>query len=96
MFDRLYDVTERVSVNFMGYVSERSRFDFAVIYTDHFFGKPLVVCMQTGRSSLLSLEDVNDLDYLQNVFRIKDRREVEELSLFFRQRLPDVGAKEQY
>jgi len=53
MFDHLYDESESAKVDFFGYASERARYDFAIVFTNRFFGKPLVVCMQTGRSSLL-------------------------------------------
>ncbi len=96
MFERLYDVTEQSRVNFFGYISERNRYDFAIIYTNHFFGKPLVVCMQTGKSSLLSMEDVSHLENLQKLFSIRSRDEAEELSVFLRQRLPDVPMSDQY
>ncbi|WP_166238231.1 DUF3055 domain-containing protein [Paenibacillus turpanensis] len=96
MFERLYDTIESTQVNFIGYISERARYDFAIVHTDNFFGKPLVVCMQTGRSSLLSAEDVVDLEHLQRSFAISSKEEAQELSVFMQQRLPDLGLKEQY
>ncbi|WP_438446677.1 DUF3055 domain-containing protein [Gorillibacterium sp. sgz5001074] len=96
MFDRLYDVSERSQVNFIGYVSETARYDFAIVYTDSFFGKPLVICMQTGKSALLCEHDLENKEYLQHVFNISGPTETEELSLFLRQRLPAVTSHEQY
>lgn len=96
MFDRLYDVSERAHVHFIGYASEIARYDFAIVYTDSFFGKPLVVCMQTGKSALLCENDLNNLDYLQRVFSVPTGAETEELAHFLRQRLPAVQALEQY
>ncbi|MND08546.1 hypothetical protein D3C83_312400 [compost metagenome] len=55
-----------------------------------FFGKPLVVCMQTGRSSLLSMEDTENLEYLQKIFNLRSREEAEEIALFFRSNLPAI------
>lgn len=96
MLDRLYDVSERCQVNFIGYASETARYDFALVYTDSFFGKPLVICMQTGKSALLCENDLLNLDYLQHVFNISGPKEAEELSMFLRQRLPAVHSQEQY
>ena len=50
--------------------SEHGRYDFGIVYTHMFFGKPLVVCMQR-RSSLLSLEDAENLEYLQKIFSLR-------------------------
>lgn len=96
MLDRLYDVSERTQVNFIGYASESSRYDFAIIYTDSFFGKPLVVCMQTGKSALLCENDLNNLDYLRRVYSISSDEEAAELAQFLRQRIPAVSTHEQY
>lgn len=90
-YERLYDESEQVKVRFVGFVSELGRYDFGIIYTKMFFGKPLVVCMQTGRSSLLSLEDVENLDYLQRVYNLRSREEAEELAVFFRTNLPALS-----
>lgn len=96
MFDRLYDVTETTRVTFAGYATETARYDFAVVYTDSFFGKPLVVCMQTGKSALLCESDLENLDYLQQSYAIDTATEAEELSHFLKQRIPSVSSHEQY
>jgi len=96
MLDRLYDISERAQVNFIGYISDTARYDFAIIYTDSFFGKPIVIDMQTNVSALLCEEDIRNLDYLQHVFNISTREEAEELSQFLSQRVPAVSVREQY
>jgi hypothetical protein len=87
-FERLYDEAENARVRFVGFVSGNRRYDFGIVYTHLFFGKPLVVCMQTGRSSLLSGEDAGNLEYLQQIFNLKELQEAEELSAFFQENLP--------
>lgn len=96
MLDPLYDVVESSNVNFVGCVSEESRFDFAIIYTSHFFGKPLVVCMQTGRSSPLAADDLHDTELLRKKFRLPDLQAAEELGSLLRGRLPAVSLLEQF
>jgi hypothetical protein len=96
MFDRLYEETEQAKVVFFGYASEHARYDFAIVFTDNFFGKPLVVCMQTGRSSLLCADDAVNKEYLQKTFGIHTEAEAEELSIIMQQRLPFLEMKEQY
>ncbi len=90
LYERLYDESEKAKVRFVGFVSEYGRYDFGIVYTHMFFGKPLVVCMQTGRSSLLSLEDADNLEYLQKIFNLKSKEEAEEISIFFKNNLPPV------
>ncbi len=96
MFEQLYDLTEQSQVNFVGYISEMTRYDFAIIYTEHFFGKSLVVCMQSGKSALLCNNDIHDLEYLQRVFNVDTQEQTVELSLFLQQWVPPVPSQEQY
>jgi hypothetical protein len=96
MFDHMYDESENAKVDFFGYASQRARYDFAIVFTNRFFGKPLVVCMQTGRSSLLCADDLANTDYLQRTFSIAEEAEARELAILLKQRLPYLEFKEQY
>ena len=96
IFDKLYDENENAKVRFIGFTTEDTRYDFGIIYTNLFFGKPLVVCMQTGRSTLLDPKDVEDIDYLQTVFRISDKQQAENLAEFFSIALPSIPFVTQY
>ena len=96
MYERLYDVSETSPVSFVGFMTDQTRYDLAIIYTDSFFGKPLVVCMQTGKSALLCADDINNHEYLEHVFRLNDRSAAEEMAYFLGQRLPAMGFNEQY
>lgn len=90
LYERLYDESEKAKVRFVGFISENGRYDFGIVYTHMFFGKPLVICMQTGRSSLLSLEDAENLEYLQKIFNLRSQEEAEEVAFFFRNNLPAI------
>jgi len=96
LFQQLYDIAETSSVHFCGYVSDHHRYDLAIIYTDQFFGKPLVVCMQSGKTAVISLEDAGNIDYLQHTFQLSDRGHAEEMAEFLQHKLHLVPLKEQY
>ena len=74
MFEKLYDEHESVKVRFLGFMTHDTRYDFGVIYTNMFFGKPLIVCMQTGRSTLLGRDDVENVPYIQETFKLGSGR----------------------
>jgi hypothetical protein len=95
-FSRLYHEEENVKARFIGFTTERTRYDFGIIYTNLFFGKPLIVCMQTGRSTLLDLEDLQNIEYLMTVFNISDYQEAKDLAEFFLQTLPSGSFEVQY
>ncbi|MGG5253101.1 DUF3055 domain-containing protein [Neobacillus sp. SM06] len=96
LFEKLYDEHENVKVRFVGFTTDDTRYDFGIVYTSMFFGKPLVVCMQTGRSTLLDPKDIEDLDHLQNVFRIREKYQAADLAEFFRETLPSIPFVTQY
>ncbi|WP_078554951.1 DUF3055 domain-containing protein [Bacillus alkalicellulosilyticus] len=96
LFERLYDEQENVKVQFTGFTTDDVRYDFGIVYTNMFFGKPLVICMQTGRSALLCADDAKNIDHLQRVFHIKQPKEAEDLSLFFEETLPTMPLEPQY
>ncbi|GAA4715266.1 DUF3055 domain-containing protein [Brevibacillus fulvus] len=89
-FDNLYDVTESAQVRFLGFISENARYDFGIVFTHRFYGKPLVVCMQTGQSTILNSQDSMDSQLLRKVFRLRNDEEAEELTCFFRENLPSL------
>ncbi|WP_026073302.1 DUF3055 domain-containing protein [Robertmurraya massiliosenegalensis] len=96
LFDKLYDEHEKAKVRFVGFTTESTRYDFGIVYTNQFFGKPLVVCMQTGRSTLLDTKDLNDIDYIQQSFRIQDEQQAIDLIEFFRTAIPHMPFEPQY
>ena len=96
IFEKLYDEDENVKVRFIGFTTELARYDFGIIYTNVFFGKPLVVCMQTGRSTILDPEDLNDTEYLMTIFKMDDFQEAADLAEFFSQALPSTPLQAQY
>ncbi|MCF6136948.1 DUF3055 domain-containing protein [Pseudalkalibacillus berkeleyi] len=96
LFDKLYDEDETVKVRFVGFTTEHVRYDFGIVFTNMFFGKPLVVCMQTGRSALLDATDLKNTDSIQKAFNIQSKKEAEELSSFFEESIPFSPIAEQY
>lgn len=95
-FGKLYDEQENVAVRFVGFTTEDVRYDFGIVHTNMFFGKPLVICMQTGRSALLDASDLQNHEYLQRVFKIHSLQEARDLSLFFEESIPAVSTEERY
>lgn len=96
IFEKLYDEHENSKVRFIGFTTEETRYDFGIVYTNLFFGKPLVICMQTGRSNLLDPKDLEDIEYIQAAFRIKDQKQTSDLIEFFKSVLPHVPFETQY
>lgn len=93
-YDHLYDESENAHVRFLGFVSEGTRHDFGIVFTHKFYGKPLVICMQTGQSTLLSSDDAVNPGYLQKIFRLNSESEAKALATFFQEHLPTIPFEE--
>lgn len=96
LYEKLYDEQEKAKVRFVGFMTEDTRYDFGIVYTNLFFGKPLVICMQTGRSCLLDPKDLEDVEYIQSAFRIKNQKQASDIIEFFHTVLPAVPFTPQY
>lgn len=81
-FDFLSDSTEATSTRFVTFVTPGlRRFDLAVMTTNRFYGKKLVVDLQSGRSGVLAADDLEEEGVIASVFRIGEE-EAAELSQF--------------
>lgn len=96
MFDKLYEELEQGRVRFLGFTTNDIRYDFGIVYTSMFFGKPLVICMQTGRSSLLGPYDLENVQHLSEVFRLPSEEEARDVADILRFYLPNPSLETEY
>ncbi|CAM3836457.1 DUF3055 domain-containing protein [Cohnella lubricantis] len=81
-YDFLSDSTEATSTRFVTFVSPGlRRFDLAILTTNRFYGKKLVIDLQSGRSGVLAADDLEEEGVIEAVFRIGEE-EAAELSAF--------------
>jgi hypothetical protein len=90
--ERMYDESETAKIRFVGFVSDENRYDIGVVYTNQFFGKPLVICMQTGRSTTLCAQEAKNISRIMDIFSITSESEATHLSEYFQKTLPSVDA----
>ncbi|WP_078427911.1 SAV0927 family protein [Alkalihalobacterium alkalinitrilicum] len=90
MFKSIYGMDDLSTVQHIGYASESRMYDFTLVFSDHFFGKTLVTCLQSGNSSLLDFHDVSDTAIVKKVFRIKDDAIAQEVSALLKTKIPLV------
>jgi len=84
-FDFLYDHTEETTTRFVCFVGESlRRFDLAVMTTTRYYGKKMVIDLQTGRSAVIGPDDLAEEGYLEYAFKINEE-EAAELGSFLSQ-----------
>ena len=83
--DFLYDHTEDTSSRFVCFISANlNRYDLAIISTNRFYGKKLVIDIQSGRTAIMGPDDLDQEGYLEHAFKIKEE-EAADLKLFLEQ-----------
>jgi len=85
-FDFLSDTTEASTTRFVVFVSEKTlhRYDLAIVETDRFYGKKLVVDLQSGRTAIIGPDDLEEEGYLESVYRLSEEQ-ADELREFLAQ-----------
>lgn len=83
MLINMYDESEDTNTRFVGFVGDH-RWDLAITKTDHFYGKSLVICLQTNKVGILGHDDLEDdkLHLLANTFGLDDEEQTIELRNF--------------
>lgn len=62
MVDILLEEKENQTVNHYCIATDDYRYDFSVVYSNHFYGKAMVISIQTGKMVLMCQDDIeNDL-----------------------------------
>jgi hypothetical protein len=80
----LYDETENTRTRFVAFIGETRRFDLAVMSSDHFYGKKIVIDIQSGRSAIIGDDDLEEPGYLEHAYGISEE-EAGELKEFLYQ-----------
>ena len=66
----LYDEVEDTQTRYVSFVDDNTRFDLALITTERFFGKTLVLDLQSNRYAIIGQDDLEEPGYLEEVYGI--------------------------
>ena len=66
----LYDEKVETKTRFVSFVGENQRFDLAIIQTDRYYGKHLVLDIQGNRFSIIGPDDLEEEGYLEHAFQL--------------------------
>lgn len=77
----LYDEKENTRTRYISFVGDTNRFDLAITFTDRFYGKLLVLNLQSSRFAIIGPDDLEEPGYLEEVYQLSEE-EAEELRQF--------------
>ncbi|MDF2645815.1 MAG: hypothetical protein K0Q73_1620 [Paenibacillus sp.] len=77
-YDFLYDHQEETTTRFVCFVGNAlHRFDLAIMTTSRYFGKKLVIDLQSGRSAVIGPDDLAEEGYLEHVYKLNEEQALE-------------------
>jgi hypothetical protein len=80
----LYDETEETKTRFVSFMGENLRFDLALIQTSRYYGKRLVLDIQSGKFAIIGQDDLDEPGYLEHAYNLNEE-DGEELRSFLRE-----------
>lgn len=80
----LYDETEDTKTRFVSFMGDQQRFDLAIISSSRYYGKQLVLDVQSNRFAIIGQDDLDEEGYLEHAYRLS-AEEAEELRDFLRE-----------
>ncbi|MCE7793038.1 DUF3055 domain-containing protein [Salipaludibacillus sp. CUR1] len=77
----LYDESEDTKTRFVSFMGESQRFDLAITTTNRYYGKKLVLNMQSSRYAIIGTDDLDEEGYVEHAFQL-DEEDAQELREF--------------
>ncbi|MBU7595446.1 DUF3055 domain-containing protein [Metabacillus halosaccharovorans] len=77
----LYDDTVETKTRFVSFMGDNQRFDLAVIQSDRYYGKQLVLDIQSNRFAIIGEDDLKEPGYIEHAFNLNEEN-AEELRDF--------------
>jgi hypothetical protein len=68
----LYDDTIDTKTRFVSFVGKNQRFDLALLHTDRFYGKLLVLDLQSNRFAIIGSDDLDEPGYIEHAYGLNE------------------------
>lgn len=66
----LYDDTVDTKTRFVSFMGKNERFDLAILRTDRYYGKSIVLDIQSNRFAIIGEDDLNEPGYLEHAYHL--------------------------
>lgn len=77
----LYNDMVDTKTRFVSFVADNGRFDLAIVHSDRYYGKKLVLDIQGSRFAIIGPDDLEEEGYLEYAFKLSEA-DAEELRSF--------------
>ncbi len=77
----LYNDLEESKTRFVSFMGEHQRYDLAIVQTDRYYGKHLVLNLLGNHFAILGRDDLDEPGYIESVYKLS-KEEADELREF--------------
>ncbi len=77
----LYDDSVQTKTRFVSFMGDNKRFDLAIMMSDRYYGKHLVLDIQGGRFAIIGEDDLEEPGYLEEAYNLNEE-DAQELRSF--------------
>ncbi|WP_224752465.1 DUF3055 domain-containing protein [Metabacillus arenae] len=68
----LYDDLVETKARFVSFMGENQRFDLAILKTDRYYGKSLILDIQSNRFAIIGEDDLKEPGYIEYAFKLEE------------------------
>jgi len=77
----LYDDTIDTQTRFVSFMGEHQRYDLAIVKSDRYYGKHIVLNILSNRFAIIGSDDLDEPGYIEHAYQLSEE-EAEELRSF--------------
>ena len=77
----LYDETEDSQTRFISFMGENQRFDLAITKTQKYYGKLLILNLQSNKFAIIGSDDLKEPGYIEHAYDLNEE-DAEDLRSF--------------
>ncbi|MEH7384794.1 DUF3055 domain-containing protein [Bacillus sp. JJ1521] len=77
----LYDDTIDTQTRFVSFMGENQRYDLAIVKSDRYYGKQVVLNILSNRFAIIGRDDLDEPGYIEHAYQLSEE-EAEELRSF--------------
>ncbi|OXS77591.1 DUF3055 domain-containing protein [Domibacillus enclensis] len=73
----LYDEKDTTTTRFVSFAGEHARYDLALMQTDRYYGKRIVINLQGNTYAIIGRDDLDEPGYIEYAFKLSEEEAAE-------------------
>ncbi|OKL37733.1 DUF3055 domain-containing protein [Domibacillus mangrovi] len=73
----LYDEMDKTTTRFVSFAGDHARYDLALMQTDRYYGKRIVMNLQGNKYAIIGRDDLDEPGYIEYAFDLSEEEAAE-------------------